>query len=75
MKLLIISILFSSVCYGQKDSTDTVKVISMKEFRGYLDRINQVAQKQFSVAEINKYQELLKTIQSVYIDADKKRKK
>ncbi len=65
--------------FGQKDSTKVdsmdLKVISMKELRIYLDRINLTAQKQFSVAEMNKYQELLKIIQSVYIEADRKRKK
>ncbi len=79
MRLLIISMFLSFEVFGQKDSTKVdsmdLKVISMKELRIYLDRINLTAQKQFSVAEMNKYQELLKIIQSVYIEADRKRKK
>jgi len=83
MKLIFISlcVFFSCVSYSQekKDSTKIdsmdLKVISMRELQGYLDKINIEAQKQFNVADLKKYQEILKTIQSVYIEADRKRRK
>ena len=87
--ILIISILFSISVTAQPykiiggvsdtatipkvDSMD-IKVISMKEFNAYLETINTTIQKQFNVSEIDKYQQVLKTIQSVYADADKKRR-
>lgn len=79
VKLFIISILFSTVCFGQKDSTNTdsldLKVISMRDLEIYLKRIDLISQKQFDISEVKKYQQILKVIQSVYTEADKKRRK
>lgn len=78
----IITIFFSVSCFGNVDTTKTpsvdsmdLKVISMKEFNAYLDRINVVAQKQFNLTEVKKFEQILKEIQSVYAEADRKRRK
>jgi len=55
------------------DSMD-LKVISMKELGAYLDKINLATQKQCDLTEVIKYEQILKTIQSVYAEADKKRR-
>lgn len=84
--LIIIAIFFSFSVAAQPtkikaDTTVTpsvdsmdLKVISMKDFADYLEKINQTIQKQFNITEVGKYQEVLKIIQSVYAEADKKRR-
>lgn len=116
---LIITILFSAVCFGQVQRTDNkapepgyyfeyndsvgkmkkstydslmrlgligdpperkvdsldLKVISMRELAAYLERINLAAQGQFNLTEVKKYEQILRTIQSVYSEADRKRRK
>lgn len=56
------------------DSMD-IKVISMRELANYLERINLSAQRQFNLTEVQKYEAILKTIQAIYADADRKRRK
>lgn len=73
MKLLIISLFISTLCFGQKDSLD-IKTISIRELEGYLLRINTVAMKQFDLTEKVKHENILKEIQAIYAEADKKRK-
>lgn len=55
------------------DSLD-MKVFSMRDLGGYLDRINITMQSQLKISEMKKYEQLVKIIQAVYADADKKRK-
>lgn len=80
MKLIFISlcVFFSCVSYSQdkKDKVDSLdlKVISMRDLEGYLKRIDLISQKQFDLTEVKKYEQILKTIQSVYAEADRKRK-
>lgn len=88
MKLTILAIFLSLNCFGQTvngavnkvppttnyiDSTD-IKTISFKELNQYLTRINVVAMKQFNLTEQNKYNEILKELQAILQEADKKRK-
>ncbi len=60
---------------SQKVDSMDLKVISMRELATYLDRINTVAQIQFNLTEVTKYEQILKTIQAIYKEADKKRRK
>ena len=57
-----------------KSDSSAIKVISIKEFEAYLQRINQVAMKQFDLTEKAKYDKIFEEIRSVFIEADKKRK-
>lgn len=79
---LIIAICFSVVCFANVDTTKPakvdsldMKVISMREFEAYLQRIDLTAKKQFDLTEVPKYEQILKIIQSVYLEADRKRRK
>lgn len=78
---LIITILFSVVCFGQPikdtakvDSLD-MKVISMKELRVYLERIDLTAKEQFNLTEVPRYEQILKIIREIYAEADRKRRR
>jgi len=71
--LTIIIFLTSAICYGQKDSTDTA-TITVKQLQGYLERINLVAMKQFNLTEQGKYQEILKELQAILSEAEKKKR-
>lgn len=82
MIFLIVMILFSVVAFGQKPINDTakvdsldLKVISIRELESYLQRIDLAAKKQFDLTEVSKYQKILKEIQSIYAEADRKRRK
>lgn len=55
------------------DSMD-IKVISMKEFNIYLNRISLAAMKQFDLTEKEKYDAILKVLLTIQAEVDKKRK-
>lgn len=79
MKIIIaISLLLiTGVCFGQKDSVnkDTVPVVSLVEMSQYLGRINIVAMKQFDLTEQAKHQEILKELQAILAEVERKSKK
>lgn len=74
LTLIILTTLISSICFGQTEKIDTIKTISIKELTEYLTRVNVVAMKQFNLTEQNKYNEILKELQAILQEADKKRK-
>lgn len=57
------------------DSMD-LKVISMNEFKAYMERIDLIIQKQFDLTKASraKYEQIINAMNSVYAEADKKRK-
>lgn len=83
MRTIIISffLLTSAICFGQKSKDTTaaidsldIKVISMRDFINYLERINQSALRQFNLTEQDKYAAIRREIEQVVAEADRKRK-
>lgn len=55
------------------DSMD-MKVISMNEFKTYMERIDLAVKKQFDLTEVQKYEQIIRVMNSIYAEADKKRR-
>lgn len=81
MKLLFIALFISTICFGQDstkakpaiDSLD-LKVISVNEFVGYMNRVNLIIMKQFDLTEQEKYLRINKEINAVIDEINRKRK-
>lgn len=71
-------LLITGVCFGQKKDSlnkDTIPVVSLAEMNQYLGRINIVAMKQFNLTEQGKHQEILKELQAILAEVERKSKK
>lgn len=88
MRKTIIAIsllLITGICFGQKKSiqvpkdtvskNDSLPIVTMAEINQYLIRINLVAMKQFDLTQQAKHQEILKELQAILVEVEKKAKR
>lgn len=82
-------LLITGICFGQKKDNklqapkDTLSksdslnmpIVSMAELNQYLIRINLVAMKQFDLTQQAKHQEILKELQAILVEVEKKSKR
>jgi hypothetical protein len=75
---LFFLLLVSGFCFAQ-DSTkvDSIPVLTLKEFKLSLERLNNIIKKQFDLSDesYSKYQKILREMNMILAEVEKKRKK